>query len=297
MYEIDGDFGKVKLGNYTFSANALDFLMCFVCIGWHCCNELYRIRRKDGHTFPTILFTVRGEGRMLTGEREYTLRMGSIAVLEKGVPHEYFTPEGGEWEFYWIHPNGRACDMLLAYLLRDLKEERVFVSENMERYAKKFEGLMGYLENEKILSEKYVCSEVSELMYMLINDSGKDRGRQKRLSDEIVGYFERNYGENITIQMLSSRFFVSPAHLIRRFKREMGYTPYEYLTIIRITKACRLLEYTDMPVNAIAENVGIKNTGRFIEKFKSITGRTPAVYRKRYLGTELQPHHKGSLKN
>ena len=283
MYEIDGDFGKVRLGNFVFSSRAAQMLMCFSGIGWHKCNELYRISRKDGYHFPLIIFTVGGKGVLKAAENEYTLSAGSVAVIEKDVPHEYFTPHGSEWEFYWIHPSGTVCNMFLSYFLSDLYGERVFMSESIERYTDRVKSLINYLENEKTLSERYVCAEFAQIMYTLINDRGKYKKGQNRLSDEIIGYFERYYNENITIETLSKKFFVSSAHLIRQFKKESGYTPYEYLTLIRVTKACRLLEYTDMSVSEIADCVGIHNTSRFIEKFKAVTSLTPVVYRKTHI--------------
>lgn len=100
MYDINGDFGRVRLGNFVFSQQAESFLSCFSGIGWHRCNDLYGIARKDGYFAPLILFTVDGMGVLRTNSQEYSLTAGSIAVIPQNTPHEYFTPSGGVWEFY-----------------------------------------------------------------------------------------------------------------------------------------------------------------------------------------------------
>lgn len=279
VYEIDGAFGKVRLGNFVFSSNAQESLMCFTGIGWHKCNDLYGIYRKEGYSYPLILFTVDGMGVLRMGNREYSLTAGSVAVIGEDIPHEYFTPHGGEWEFYWAHPEGMASKLLLNYFF-SVRDECVFISSDIYRYTEGIEKLMDYIENGKTLSERTVCAMFSDIMYWLVSDTGDEKSAPSRLSDEVIRYLEKHYSEDISIEKLSCEFYISSAHLIRRFKYESGYTPYEYLGLIRITKACRLLEFTDMPISEVAVSVGMNHVSRFITKFKSIVGVTPAAYRK-----------------
>lgn len=156
----------------------------------------------------------------------------------------------------------------------------MFLSADIEQYVYKFERLLEYIENGKTLSETAVCSMFSDILYSLISDCGGGQNARGSISGEVIRYLDKHFNEKISIENLSRELYLSPAHLIRRFKAESGYTPYEYLGLIRLTKACRLLEFTDLTVKEIAEAVGMAHTGRFIAKFKEYNGTTPAAYRR-----------------
>ena len=282
MYEIDGEFGKVRLANYVFSQQAMNLLACFSGVGWHHCNDLYHIARPNGCGDALILFTVSGNGALNVEGRMFCLVPGSIALIPQAVRHEYYTPKDGIWEFYWAHPQGTISNAILEYFFH-LCDDTVFHSENIGMYIEKIETIMQYIKNKESLSEMTLCAEFSDLMYKLLSDT-RDHTVPKRISGSLIRYMEKHYAENISIKKLSEEFYVSPSHLIRCFKKESGYTPYEYLGMIRLTKACGLLEYTDMSVEQVAEAVGMPHVGRFITKFKKLKGVTPGNYRKQYVG-------------
>jgi YesN/AraC family two-component response regulator len=55
----------------------------------------------------------------------------------------------------------------------------------------------------------------------------------------------------------------------------MGISFSEYLIEARIRKATELLEQTRLPVEEIAERIGIDNVSYFYKFYKRETGRTP----------------------
>lgn len=79
---------------------------------------------------------------------------------------------------------------------------------------------------------------------------------------------------------MTEKMNISKYHFIRVFKRQMGVTPYEYLTEYRINMAKILLRTTYKSVFEIAFDVGYNSKSNFIAKFHSMTGVTPSQYRK-----------------
>lgn len=72
---------------------------------------------------------------------------------------------------------------------------------------------------------------------------------------------------------------LSPAHLSRSFKRQMGMGVVDYGHHLRIEEACRLLRLTDWPITRIAGQVGYSEIAYFSRCFKNRLGRSPQAYR------------------
>src|SRR5690606_14341498 len=68
----------------------------------------------------------------------------------------------------------------------------------------------------------------------------------------------------------------------RRFKAATGYTPVEYVQVLRLEEAKQLLETTGEPTDGIAQAVGYEDPAFFRRLFKRHTGVTPARYRQRF---------------
>jgi AraC-like DNA-binding protein len=74
---------------------------------------------------------------------------------------------------------------------------------------------------------------------------------------------------------------LSPAHLAVVCKRELGRTPHEHVTELRLAEAARRLRETDAPVTVIALDLGFASSQYFAAVFKRTRGVTPSEWRGR----------------
>ena len=72
---------------------------------------------------------------------------------------------------------------------------------------------------------------------------------------------------------------VSPEHLSRVFREEMGMTFTDYVRLVKIDYAMALLRKTDLRVQEIAWAVGVENEKYFHNIFKEALEMTPRQYR------------------
>lgn len=94
-------------------------------------------------------------------------------------------------------------------------------------------------------------------------------------------YIEENYSrEELTLQDVADYTYLSPQHLSRIFRKEMGVTFIDYLTKVRIRKAIDLLFHDDLKMYEIAEKVGYSTQHYFSNVFKKNIGVSPVEYRK-----------------
>lgn len=68
----------------------------------------------------------------------------------------------------------------------------------------------------------------------------------------------------------------------RRFTRATGLAPIAYVQQLRVEKAKRRLERTDVSIEKISWQVGYEDAASFRRLFKRITGITPGAYRRKF---------------
>ena len=95
-------------------------------------------------------------------------------------------------------------------------------------------------------------------------------------------YMEQHYMENITVAKLAVLGYISPSSFNRRFKKEIGITPIEYLIEIRIERSKTLLRRKNIPITEIAMRCGFNSNSHFSSCFQSRLGLTPSEYREKY---------------
>jgi AraC-like DNA-binding protein len=94
-----------------------------------------------------------------------------------------------------------------------------------------------------------------------------------------TSHIKHNYKNKITLEELSSRVNLSPFHFSRVFKKETGYSPYEYIQITRINEAKKLLKGSNLLIKEVAFATGFNSESSFVTSFKKHTKLTPKNFR------------------
>ncbi|MFB5762379.1 response regulator [Paenibacillus medicaginis] len=97
---------------------------------------------------------------------------------------------------------------------------------------------------------------------------------------DIAAYLDVHFADEITLQDISSRFYLSREYISRKFKQEFGVNLSEYLTRLRIRQAKLLLLDPRLRLQQVAEMVGYQDEKYFGKVFKKLEGMTPGEYRK-----------------
>lgn len=100
---------------------------------------------------------------------------------------------------------------------------------------------------------------------------------------EILKYIDQHFTQDISIQALSERFFLSPNYLCYLFKKEVGENFIEYISRLRIQYACKLLVETDYPIHQVGARCGFNDYFYFTRIFKRMNQMTPTQYRERMM--------------
>lgn len=92
-------------------------------------------------------------------------------------------------------------------------------------------------------------------------------------------YLSGNLDKEISLEDLAASVNISKFHLIRLFKLFYNETPMHYQSLLRLSKAKELIQYTNLSIQEISEQLGFQSIHSFSRWFKSQDGAAPTHYR------------------
>jgi AraC-like DNA-binding protein len=95
---------------------------------------------------------------------------------------------------------------------------------------------------------------------------------------------------DVTLERVAAAAHVTAAHLVRRFRAELGITPIAYLWRRRIATGVDLLANTGLPVGEIARRSGFRSVYHFSRRVKEATGLAPTELRRRGWSQATPPY-------
>lgn len=121
-----------------------------------------------------------------------------------------------------------------------------------------------------------VCREIARLPALRAATRAEIYRRIYRARDYIAASLE----QPLSLNEMARVACLSPNHFMRTFKQVFHLTPYQYLMRLRLERAKRLLEQTDLPITDVCFLVGCESLGSFSWLFHRRVGLSPEAYRK-----------------
>lgn len=243
----------------------------------------------------------RGACRLTAGEHSTVLGPGDLVFLGPGVVHQLDDRVPGATEHddestlllcgycrFELGATGPSASLFpdFALLRRERLAERAWLS-----------GVLDQLGAEYLSNAPGATLAVNRLTEVLVvelirMDFGRDgQGELLRaLADPptaaalqaLHAHPERAW----TLESLAHRVGLSRAGLATRFRDRVGQPMFDYLTTLRIERACELLTESTLALPQLAERVGYASDVAFAKTFKKRTGMTPTAWRKRAAAPE-----------
>lgn len=142
---------------------------------------------------------------------------------------------------------------------------------------------------DAIYSELILIATIDELLALLkkqiniwIQEASTEawtKEQTKASIEKVKAFIEEYYQNNIGIDDAVEIADMSVSHFCYIFKQETAMTFLEYVTKIRMEKACYMLENTDIKVFQVAQLVGYHDAKYFSQVFRKMIGLKPSEYR------------------
>ncbi len=111
-----------------------------------------------------------------------------------------------------------------------------------------------------------------------VSENPRDRERMRR----VLTWLHEHYREPLRLAPLSAIAHLTGSQLQRVFKRSTRMSLSQYVTQLRIGRACQMLVQTDLPMSHIAAECGFSDTAHFARQFRAAKGLPPMRYRREF---------------
>ena len=114
-----------------------------------------------------------------------------------------------------------------------------------------------------------------------VSENPRDRERMRR----VLTWLHAHYREPLRLAPLCAIAHLTGSQLQRVFKRSTRMSLSQYVTQLRIGRACQMLVQTGLPMSHIAAECGFSDTAHFTRQFRAAKGLPPTRYRRDFKGS------------
>lgn len=228
-----------------------------------------RVRMSPAGSF--VLACVSGEGRMLLEGKWQRVRAGRVCLAPPRVLNAFHAEGKKPWVFAWLRYEEPA---FLAPVVGAASP--VMPTGDARELWRVVEGFRAEWEGQR---DPAMLHHWLELVQGLVRRWSRPWWRGEPRVAALWAAVAEDLKKDWTLEELAHRCHCSAEHLRRLCLRELGRSPMQHLTSLRMDQARRLLETTRDKLEVIAGEVGYANAGIFCRVFKRWVGVAPGSYR------------------
>lgn len=236
------------------------------------------VKRSEYH----IHFILDGEGYLEIEQQKYHLSKGQIFLLPANKTVYYYADHAHPWYYAWAAFNG---DKAEYYLERAGFSSDCIIRDCIfppEKYAAIINKML--LANNLSPQNEFVRIGCLFRLFSLLVRSNEQRPLPASTLDSYIShalqYMEYNYSNDISIASVADYVEMNRTYFSNMFKKTMNISPKNYLTKLRMEKACEFLSDTDESISIIAQKVGYSDQFAFSKMFRKLIQETPSNYRR-----------------
>lgn len=246
------------------------------------------------HDFHKILILLNGDITYCIEGRSYELLPNDIVLVSAGEVHRPIINSDGIYEriIIYVSPDFLSTyekpENDLGLCIRRAAAEQSHVLRFQNPRSGKLDSAIRALDSS-LNDTDYASSLHRELLFLefmiQLNRAALHNGITfigNSPSDEkivaVLDYLNGHLTEDISIDSLSARFFLSRSYLMHAFKDQTGYTIGNYLSTKRLLLAKKLIA-EGMPITEVCYACGFKNYSTFSRAYKKNFGEAPRDFR------------------
>lgn len=229
-----------------------------------------RVRTLPDGSFALACFG--GEGRVLLEGRWERCRSGTVCLAPRGVLNAFYAVPGQRWGFAWVRYRETPHTSPVVTATSPLR-----VSADPEPLRLAVTGLC----RETVTARDVgLLHHWVELVHKIVLRLAQPSNRDERLG-RLWQHVTQSLTASWTLDALARYSCLSAEHLRRLCLRELGRSPMQHLTYMRMQQGALMLESSQDKLGIIAEAVGYTDPVTFSKVFKKWIGCPPSQYRTR----------------
>lgn len=267
------------------------------------------------HNLFEIGYCYYGRGKLILGGEEQPFEDAMLSVIPANYPHETVSEGETSWEFIFFDPRELIPEIFPdnpklqeELLITVAKRPNLLRIDEHPDFASTIWHILEEARGRRRYSQDVIRNLLKVCLLELVRiqeglnaaDPWADRSHEVLLHiAPALQYIEAHSDQSMHVGDLARQCGLSEPHFRRLFEQSMNMPPMEYLNLIRIRQACKLINRRAIPMELVAAECGFSSVSAFTRNFKKFLGTTPYQWKlqRETHGLSLQEYsisaHKG----
>ena len=237
------------------------------------------------HNEYSIVYVTSGIHRFETASAIHEISVGTIRVIN---PYEHHKTLNTNWSYINFMLSTDYINLILKNNFDMTIENLRFVPTIKDKIAiNLFLELNSSITFKDTSLMEIDINAINFIEYLISNYSLNklnnkvciDSKNVERTTEKIKEYIEKNFREKITLDDIAEYFQMNKFLFLNEFKMKTNMTPYQYLLIIRVNYAKKLI-LENKNLSEIAYECGFSDQSNMIKNFKKVYNYSPSIVKK-----------------
>ncbi|HIU75712.1 MAG TPA: helix-turn-helix transcriptional regulator [Candidatus Pelethocola excrementipullorum] len=246
------------------------------------------------HNYMEVGICHQGTGELILDEKHHAFKEHSIVVIPPSLPHITNSDTGTKSFWEWMYFD-------IETLLQDLYSEEILVQKKIKSkiFNRGFyfdedsqpvvRDILIQIKREVTDKQHMYRESIKALLHMFVVEllrmgDGEDELDRKNQKNMIIApaldYVEEHYQELVKVSSMADACNISESHFRRVFLESVNMRPLDYINLIRVQKACYLIQKTNYSMADIALQTGFENVSTFNRNFRKFLEMAPYQWKK-----------------
>ena len=259
---------------HTPTAQAIDLFLYPTVIGRFEYLPGYSLERSRYDSYLLILIES-GTMEILLDGKYQLAQKGDIVLLDCYNPHAYRTDTGCKTT--WLHFDGKLAKGYYQHLSKELGS--IITVSGFREALHIISDLFSSFCNRDLKPEAQMSIMIGNLLLSLFDHTPTGAASASDGIRKVTSYLTQNFSKNISLKEMADMAGLSLYHFTRKYKKETGVTPHQFLLSTRMSAAKYYLSNSTMTIKEIAFSCGFEDESTFCYSFRKREGKTPKQFR------------------
>lgn len=233
----------------------------------------------DRREYYILHYIIDGCGTYTVNGETYELKENDGFLVPPDTTVIYRADRVRPWTVYWVGFHGKQAPFYLSRMNINLSRP-IFHFSDKHLLVECMEKLYAEIQSSSISFEL-----ILGYFYQLVGYIQKGTMQETDTYEPVYYYknalrfIEHNLRLPLKVQDLADDIGLSPSHTYRIIKKECGLSPHELIEKLKMKKACKMLDETNISIQEISLLLGYEYVSHFFHVFKKVVGMTPGEYR------------------
>ncbi|MBQ8030020.1 MAG: helix-turn-helix transcriptional regulator [Butyrivibrio sp.] len=250
------------------------------------------------HNLFEVGYCRNGKGELVLDEEIRQYETSMFSIIPANYPHTTLSPVANFWEYLFfdvdqilrlIYPGNPTKQREAAEII-DKNADLIYEHEHPEM-AEVIKRIMEEMRDKKPYYIETTQNLLKAFVLMLIRYQSKQEAARKMSIDGDDGsammlirpaleYIDKNYADPIKVSELADCCNISEPHFRRIFVDTINMSPIDYLNLVRIQNACKIMNKTDHSMEVVASECGFSTFSTFNRNFRKFLDTSPYQWKK-----------------